>query len=193
MSFKAGDLVRCKVPVGELEKNKVYSITSVNIPKNTTANENNISLELESLKNPYYSFRFELVENNAEVTVIENSWFNTDVLPPPMPAGQVVHVTNCASKNDSDKADLSLIPFIALKEEAKAFTVGANKYGRLNYLKGHKASKLVAAAMRHLLAWNEGEENDPEDGQHHLGSVRACCAMILRQMEIGTLKDDRKA
>jgi hypothetical protein len=96
-----------------------------------------------------------------------------------------------ASKNDQDKIDLSLIPSIALKEEAKAFMVGERKYNRYNYCKGHKASQLIAAALRHLAAWNEGEENDPIDGQHHLGSARACCAMILRQMELGTLKDDR--
>lgn len=100
-------------------------------------------------------------------------------------------IEDSASKNDQEKIDLSLIPNIALIEEAKAFMVGEKKYGRYNYTKGHKASQLVAAAMRHLTAWNEGEENDPKDGQHHLGSVRACCSMILRQMELGTLKDDR--
>lgn len=41
------------------------------------------------------------------------------------------------------------------------------------------------------MAWFEGEETDLIDGQPHLGSVRACCAMILRQQELGTLMDDR--
>ena len=68
--------------------------------------------------------------------------------------------------------------------------VGEKKYGRYNYTKGHNASQLIAAAMRHLTAWNEGEEYDP-DGQHHLGSVGACIGMILRQQELGTLKDNR--
>lgn len=96
-----------------------------------------------------------------------------------------------ASKNDKEKIDVSLIPYIAIQAEAKAFMVGAKKYGRYNYCKGHSASQLVAAAQRHLLAWFEGEENDPQDGQPHLGSVRACMAMLLRQQELGTLKDDR--
>lgn len=96
-----------------------------------------------------------------------------------------------ASKNDKDKVDLSLIPAVSMREHAKAFMVGEKKYNRYNYCKGHKASQLVAAAMRHLTAWFEREEYDPIDGQHHLGSVMACCSMILRQQELNTLKDDR--
>lgn len=96
-----------------------------------------------------------------------------------------------ASKNDQEKIDLSLIPKVALEAEALAFMVGEKKYGRYNYCKGHKSSQLIAAAMRHLLAYSEGEELDPKDGQPHLGSVRACVAMLLRQAELGTLIDDR--
>lgn len=94
-------------------------------------------------------------------------------------------------KFDKEKPDLSLIPLIAMIEEAKAFQVGEKKYGRYNYCLGHDAHQLAAAAMRHLMAWFDGEEFDPKDGQHHLGSVRACCAMILRQQELGTLRDNR--
>lgn len=96
-----------------------------------------------------------------------------------------------ANKNDQSKVDLSLIPMISNIEHAKAFMVGEKKYGRYNYCKGHKASQLTAAAQRHLNAWFQGEEYDPIDGQHHLGSVMACCSMILRQMELSTMKDDR--
>jgi len=96
-----------------------------------------------------------------------------------------------AAKNDKEKVDLSLIPMISSIEHAKAFMVGEAKYGRYNYCKGHKASQLIAAMKRHAEAWFNGEERDPVDGQHHLGSVMACASMLLRQMELGTLKDDR--
>ena len=96
-----------------------------------------------------------------------------------------------ASKNDKEKIDLSLIPMISMIEHAKAFQVGEKKYGRYNYCKGHNASQLVAAILRHATAYFNGEEHDPVDGQHHLGSVMACCSMILRQQELGTLIDDR--
>ena len=104
---------------------------------------------------------------------------------------ELVKNTQTGTKFDGGKADMSLIPMIALLEESKAFMVGEKKYGRYNYCKGHEAHQLVAAAMRHLTAWFNGEEHDPIDGQHHLGAVRACCAMILRQQELGTLRDDR--
>jgi hypothetical protein len=94
-------------------------------------------------------------------------------------------------KHDTNKPDLSLIPKIALDHEAFALMVGARKYGRYNYCKGMEASRLIAAAMRHLTAWMSGEECDPEDGQHHLGSVKACASMILHMSQLGTLKDDR--
>lgn len=96
-----------------------------------------------------------------------------------------------ASKNDKEKPDLALIPAIALEAEARAFMVGEKKYGRYNFYKGHTASQLIAALIRHATAWNEGEENDPIDGQPHLGSVRACAAMLLQQQKLGTLKDNR--
>lgn len=99
--------------------------------------------------------------------------------------------SNKAKKNDQEKIDLSLIPYISNKEHAKAFMVGEKKYGRYNYCKGHSASQLIAAILRHANAWFDGEDYDPADGQHHLGSVMACCSMILRQQELGTLEDNR--
>jgi hypothetical protein len=96
-----------------------------------------------------------------------------------------------ALKNDQEKPDLSLIPYIGQIIEAKAFMVGEKKYGRYNYCKGHKVSQLIAAILRHANAYNQGEENDPVDGQPHLGSIKACCSMLARQAELGTLIDDR--
>jgi len=108
-------------------------------------------------------------------------------------AGVIYYMTTevKASKHDSEKADLSLIPRVALEAAARAFMVGEKKYGRYNFYKGHDASQLIAALLRHATAWMEGEETDPQDGQHHLGSVIACAAMILQQQKLGTLKDNR--
>jgi len=96
-----------------------------------------------------------------------------------------------AKKFDSGKPDLSLIPRVALDEEARAFMYGAEKYGRYNFHKGMEVSRLIAAALRHITAYNEGAELDIESHVHHLGHARACLAMILKQAELGTLIDDR--
>lgn len=94
-------------------------------------------------------------------------------------------------KFDSGKPDLSLIPLSALIEEARGFMLGAEKYGRYNYTQGMEASRLVAAALRHIYAWNQGEEVDPESGASHLGHARCCLAMLLENQRLGSLSDNR--
>lgn len=162
--FKPGDKVICVDSKGTslLKMSAVYTVRSIDLDAEV--------LLVEISNNHYPSNRF----------------ISTEDKPNTVDEGIVT-----ASKNDKEKVDLSLIPAVSMLEHAKAFMVGEKKYGRYNYCKGHKASQLVAAAMRHLTAWNEGEEHDPKDGQHHLGSVMACCSMILKQMELGTMTDDR--
>lgn len=98
-----------------------------------------------------------------------------------------------ALKFDSDKPDLSLCPYVALEQMAYAFMLGEKKYGRYNYLSGNMEShRLVAAAMRHICKWQNGEDNDPESGKSHLGNAMACLAMILDQMDKGVFVDSRR-
>lgn len=171
--FKPGDFVKCIKPVQFLPYDTIMTVEM--------GGDDSILIRLVGYPGWYRADHFKLADKLTNTFSAGNEIFK----------GIDYTITDSASKNDSDKIDLSLIPQVALKEEAKAFMVGERKYNRYNYCKGHKASQLIAAALRHLTAWNEGEENDPIDGQHHLGSARACCAMILRQMELGTLKDDR--
>jgi len=98
-----------------------------------------------------------------------------------------------AVKHDSAKPDLSLIPYSAEIAMAKAFQVGVSKYGRSNYKKGMEASRLIAAARRHLGEWFSNKEVDcPVDGQPHLGAAMACIAMIIELDNIAKLIDDRE-
>jgi len=94
-------------------------------------------------------------------------------------------------KHDTGKPDLSIIPMAALIEEAEGFMYGEGKYGRYNYCEGFKASRLVAAALRHIYAWNSGADYDEESGVSHLGHARCCLAMLLECERLGTLTDDR--
>jgi hypothetical protein len=192
MNYKAGDLVVCVAPVGNLIADKIYKVINIVTPTRNTESQNT-QVFVENDPIGYFSFRFTLSESqsdNSPTVVANDPW--ADELPPwDEKEEPVVIKAPGAAKNDQDKIDLSLIPRISNIEHAKAFMVGQKKYGRYNYCKGHNASQLVAAAKRHLDAWFDGEEADPVDGQHHLGSVMACCSMILRQRELGTLKDDR--
>lgn len=76
---------------------------------------------------------------------------------------------------------------------ALALYNGASKYGQGNYKATPvEASIYIAAAMRHLSAWAEGEELDPADGVPNLGGVLANIAILLDARAVGTLIDDRQ-
>lgn len=81
-------------------------------------------------------------------------------------------------KLDSEKPDLSLIPKEALDGIATALGYGAKKYNRNNYKKGLEYTRLVAAAMRHISAFNSGKDNDDESGLNHIDHALATLAML---------------
>lgn len=90
------------------------------------------------------------------------------------------------------KPKMSDTPTIGLQEMGKVFTGGAVKYGRFNW-RDHKVSATVYydAAQRHIMAWFNGEDIDPESGISHLAHVMACCNIILDAQEKGMLNDNR--
>lgn len=81
------------------------------------------------------------------------------------------------TKNDQGKPRISLIPTSALNDMANAFGFGAAKYGDHNFRRGINMSRLLDAAYRHLNAFKEGEDLDPESGFSHLGHALASIAM----------------
>lgn len=53
-------------------------------------------------------------------------------------------------------------------------TVGAKKYEDRNWEKGILYSRVYGALMRHMLAWWDGEDFDPETGLPHLDHAQCC-------------------
>jgi hypothetical protein len=79
-----------------------------------------------------------------------------------------------------------------MTETAKVLQHGADKYGARNYRDTKiNATTYVSAIMRHLLAWNDGEDLDPESGLSHIAHVAACCDILLDTAACGMLTDDR--
>jgi hypothetical protein len=95
------------------------------------------------------------------------------------------------TKHDTGKVDLTLVPLVATEAEARALMFGEKKYGRYNYTQGFEASRLVAACLRHVMAYQDGEDTDPESGLPHLGHAKACLSMLLHCDQLGTLRDNR--
>jgi hypothetical protein len=58
-------------------------------------------------------------------------------------------------------------------------TFGAKKYGDQNWRGGLAWTRVLGAAMRHLLAFLGGEDKDPETGISHLAHLGACAMMML--------------
>ena len=70
--------------------------------------------------------------------------------------------------------------------------LGASKYGAFNYRdKDVAASVYVDAMLRHLLAWNGGQDIDEESGVSHLGHVMACAAILIDAQELNKMVDNR--
>lgn len=90
------------------------------------------------------------------------------------------------------KADISLVPSVGIAHTAHAMMDGARKYGPYNW-RGNsvKARVYVAAAMRHLMQWLDGEEVAEDSGTHHLGHAAACCMILMDAQAFGNLHDDR--
>ena len=100
-------------------------------------------------------------------------------------------MTNKALKFDGEKAGLDLIPVGAKKAIAEVFDFGAKKYARHNWRSGFNYSRLIAAAERHLDAFNDGEDLDPESGKPHLAHLGCCVMMLLESTIKGYGTDDR--
>ena len=87
-----------------------------------------------------------------------------------------------AMKEALGKPPVSLVPTELILGAARAFAFGEQKYNRHNWRKGMKGSLLYDALMRHLLAWNDGEDNAEDSGVAHLDHAAACLAMLMSDL-----------
>lgn len=95
------------------------------------------------------------------------------------------------TKFDDNKPPVGLIPRSATLEEAYVLAFGAQKYGTHNWRQGMKWQRLINASMRHILAFNEGEDFDPESGLCHLAHARCCLSFLIEYMTTHPEFDDR--
>lgn len=90
------------------------------------------------------------------------------------------------------KVPLSTVPAPVMAEVGLAMLEGARKYGRHNYRSaGVRASVYYDALLRHVMAWWEGEDNDPDSGLSHIVKAIACLVVLRDSMIQGNWIDDR--
>lgn len=90
------------------------------------------------------------------------------------------------------KVPMHCVPSAPLLEVALAMMEGGRKYGTHNYRDmGVRVSTYYDAVMRHIIAWWEGEDIDPDSGVHHVVKAIACLFVLRDSMCMGNCKDDR--
>lgn len=95
------------------------------------------------------------------------------------------------AKFDTDKPRMELLDSYALTEIAKVMTFGAKKYASHNWRKGIEWGRLIGAAQRHIAAFNDGEDLDPESDLSHLAHAGCCIMFLLWHTQKKTELDDR--
>jgi hypothetical protein len=95
----------------------------------------------------------------------------------------------------AQKPPVHLVPPILLVAAARAIAEGAAKYGAFNWRKSEplKMTTYLGGMLRHLMAFLDGEEIDPESstGKTHLEGLAASLAILLDARALGNLVDDR--
>lgn len=87
------------------------------------------------------------------------------------------------TKHDKDKPRMDLLDPLAITELAKVLTFGAAKYSAHNWRNGIASSRLLAATLRHTLAYMDGEDKDPESNLSHLAHAM-CNLMFAINLEV---------
>ena len=103
----------------------------------------------------------------------------------------------CPRSNPKDaigikKSPLNLVPPALIIYAAEGMRDGAKKYGPFNWRESKvRASIYLAAAMRHLLAYLDGQELAEDSGVHHLAHAVAGLGILIDAKENRCLIDDR--
>jgi len=102
----------------------------------------------------------------------------------PVVTNEVPKITGL--KFDSGKLDWALLPFESIEEIIKVLMVGAKKYKRDNWqLVDDGDTRYFNAAMRHITAWKQGEELDPETDLQHLAHAACCILFLISKNRVG--------
>lgn len=91
-------------------------------------------------------------------------------------------MTDQAQRNNAGKPQLSYLieaPYAAA-DLARVLEFGAEKYARGNWRKGRPPLDTVDSLLRHLTAYVNGEDHDPESGLPHTAHV-LCNALFLAE------------
>lgn len=127
-----------------------------------------------------------------------SAWARPSTTPTPTPddhTARAFHMLKATNPKDAigiSKAPMSTVPAAVLAEVGVAMLEGACKYGRSNFrIVGVRASVYYDATMRHLMAWWEGEDTDPDSGMSHVTKAITSLVVLRDAMIQDMCTDDR--
>ena len=94
-------------------------------------------------------------------------------------------------RHNEGKTRHELVPPYAQEQYARVLTEGAKKYADRNWEGGMAWSKVIGCAKRHILAIEQGEDYDPEDGILHSAHLMCNAAFLTEYYKIFPEGDDR--
>lgn len=105
---------------------------------------------------------------------------------------KIKEIENPKEKIGQAKPSLHHVPPRVLLEVAQAMMEGSKKYGIYNYRKaGVSYSTYYSSTFRHLIAWFEGEDIDPDSGLSHVVKAISGLIVLRDSMLQNNYQDDR--
>src|SRR3546814_19950201 len=98
---------------------------------------------------------------NVQPSLLEETIFDGYPLTEGLPKPQ-------ADRYNTGKPELSYLfdAPLAMEGLAQRFSLGAKKYSRDNWKKGLPTNQLIDSLLRHIKAYQNGELNDEDGGEH---------------------------
>lgn len=95
------------------------------------------------------------------------------------------------TKLDMGKNRYDLLPFDVLDQWVQVLTFGTQKYADRDWERGMPPGRNIAAALRHISSFMQGEDWDSESRLHHLAHALCDIGFALRHTQSHPQLDDR--
>lgn len=131
----------------------------------------------------------QIIQQVPETRKLENLLSNIKIAP----SSDGTIQPGFAPKFDSTKVRVDLLPIDPMMQVANVFGFGAKKYFANSYRQGETVawSRTYGSILRHLFAFWQGEDTDPESGLPHLAHAGTQLFILMEHTAHNKDKDDR--